>query len=216
MEGVSSYPMRWRDTPTGYGWISIILHWLIVLAIIALLFIGDSIGEEGDYMLRLHTSIALTAYILIAIRIWWRLKQGHPGPLPGQQGWSFTLGKIVHYILIAASGVMLVSGPIMAWSGLLPIRFFGFFEVPNPIGHHLTLFDIALAAHIIGAVTLAAGTLLHIGGVLKHTIWNHDETLVKMLIPHKLAEGEPDLPPREAAKLKAKPAADAAPEAPSK
>jgi len=195
--------MRLRDTPTGYGWISIILHWLIVVAIIALLFIGDSIGEEGDYMLRLHTSIALTAYILIAIRIWWRLKQGHPGPLPGQAGWSYTLGKIVHYILIAASGVMLVSGPVMAWSGVMPIRFYGFFELPNPIGSNLALFDVALAAHIGGAITLAAGTFLHIGGVLKHTIWNHDETLVKMLFPRRLPEGMPDLTPRQAAKLKA-------------
>jgi hypothetical protein len=36
-----------------------------------------------------------------------------------------------------------------------------------------------------------------------------------MLIPHKLGEGEPDLPPREAAKRKAGRPAEAAQEAPS-
>ncbi len=91
------------------------------------------------------------------MRIWWRLKQGHPGPLPGQAGWTFTLGKIVHYILLAASGVMIVTGPLMAWSGEMPIRFFQHFTLPNPIGSNPALFDIALDAHIGGAVTLAAG-----------------------------------------------------------
>ncbi len=195
--------MRLKDYPTGYGWISILLHWLIVAAVVALLFVGDSIDVMGDPMLHIHTSIALTAYILIAIRIWWRLKQGHPGPIKGQEGWSFTLGKIVHYLLIAATGLMLVSGPVMAWAGVMPIRFYGLFEVPNPIGSNPDLFHAALFCHQVGAISLAAGTLLHIGGVLKHTIWNHDHTLVKMIHPGTPEPGMGDLTPREAAKSKA-------------
>jgi cytochrome b561 len=177
--------MRLHDTPTGYGWVSILLHWLLVVVILALLFVGDSIEVGGDHMLRLHTSIAVTFYILIAVRIWWRLKEGHPGPLPGQEGWSFILGKIVHYILIAATGVMLFSGPIMAWSGEMPVRLFDLLTIPSPFDANPALFEVALEVHKWGAITIAVGTFLHIGGVIKHTIWNRDHTLVKMIIPAK-------------------------------
>lgn len=177
--------MRLHDTPTGYGWVSILLHWLLVAVILALLFVGDSIEIGGDHMLRLHTSLALTFYIVIALRIRWRLREGHPGPLPGQEGWSFIAGKIVHYVLIAATGVMLVSGPIMAWSGEMPVRLFDLLTIPSPFQAHPVVFQVALEFHKWGAITIAVGTLLHIGGVIKHTVWNRDHTLVKMIIPAK-------------------------------
>jgi cytochrome b561 len=177
--------MRFRDTPTGYGWVSIILHWLVAAAIVALLFVGDSIGSVGDPMLQVHTSIALVAYVVIAVRIWWRFKEHHPGPAEGQAGWSYTVGKVVHYILVIASGVMLISGPLQAWSGNMPIRMFNWFSIPSPFGQSPVLFEIAHNAHVSGAVTLAVGTLLHIGGVLKHTIWNRDHTLIKIFVPER-------------------------------
>jgi cytochrome b561 len=190
--------MRLHDTPTGYGWISIVLHWLAAAAIVALLFVGDSIGTAGDHMLRLHTTIALTAYVVIAIRIWWRFKEGHPGPEEGQKGWSFTVGKVVHYILVVAMGVMLVSGPLQAWSGGMAVRLFDL-EIPSPFGHSPALFEIAHEAHVWGAITLAVGTVLHIGGVFKHTIWNRDHTLIKIFMAAKPPEDSLEENPKPAA-----------------
>ena len=191
--------MRLRDTPTGYGWVSIILHWLAAAAIVALLFVGDSIGTQGDRMLRAHTTIALLAYLVIAVRIWWRFKEGHPGPAEGQEGWSYTVGKIVHYGLVVAMAVMLVSGPLQAWSGGMPIRVFDWFTVPPPFDHHPALFEIAHEAHVWGAITLAVGTVLHIGGVFKHTIWNRDHTLIKIFMAAKPPEDSLEENPKPAA-----------------
>lgn len=177
--------MRLHDTPTGYGWVSIVLHWLVAAAIVALLFVGNSIGTVGDRMLRIHTTIAIFAYLVIAIRIWWRFKEGHPGPAEGQDGWSYTVGKVVHYILVIAMAVMLISGPVHAWSGGMAVRVFDWVTIPSPFGQSPALFEIAYEAHVGGAVTLAVGTLLHIGGVFKHTIWNRDHTLIKIFIAAK-------------------------------
>ena len=82
--------MRIFDTRTGYGWISIALHWLTAIAILTIWFIGSSIQSDlatGSFeTLRLHTSIAITAYVLLWARIIWRFRQGHPDALPEQRG----------------------------------------------------------------------------------------------------------------------------------
>ena len=68
--------MRTRDTRTGYGWISIALHWLTAIVILTLWFIGSSIQSDlatgSTSTLRLHTSIAITAYVLLWARVIWR------------------------------------------------------------------------------------------------------------------------------------------------
>ena len=59
--------MQFRDTSTGYGWLSIALHWFTAIAVIVLLFVGDTIstleGQEREEALLLHTSIAITSYL---------------------------------------------------------------------------------------------------------------------------------------------------------
>ena len=77
--------MRTTDTRTGYGWVSIALHWTTAIIVLTLWFVGSSIHsdpETQDSTLRLHTSIAITAYLLLWARVIWRFKIGHPGPLP--------------------------------------------------------------------------------------------------------------------------------------
>ena len=37
--------MRLKDTATGYGWISILLHWVTAVLILYLLYLGTTIGS---------------------------------------------------------------------------------------------------------------------------------------------------------------------------
>src|SRR5690606_11531691 len=97
-----SRTMRTEDTANGYGWVSIALHWLTAIVILTIWFIGSSITAQEDMaeherLLRLHTSIAILAYALLWVRIVWRFVKGHPGPLPGQAGLFYAIGKYTHY-----------------------------------------------------------------------------------------------------------------------
>ena len=179
--------MRLKDTPTGYGLISIVLHWLTAIVIVVLLAVGASIktGNQHQYeqMLPLHTSIALTAYVLIWGRIIWRFTVGHPGPLPKQRGVFFYIGKYSHYVLLVAIGVMLISGPLMAWSAGIDIPFYDWFTIPAPFAPNQDWFDFLLTVHGSAASVIAIGVFLHIGGVFKHLIINRDGTFEKMMIP---------------------------------
>jgi cytochrome b561 len=178
--------MRTRDTKTGYGWISIALHWVTAIAILTLWFLGGSIQNDlsagSNDSLRLHTSIAITVYVVLWARIIWRFVKGHPAPLPGQAGVFFLIGKFVHYTILAAVGCMLISGPLMAWSRGEPIYVFDWFTIPGPYGPNMAMFSITHLVHVWCARVIIIGTVLHLGGVYKHAAFNQDGTFSKMLI----------------------------------
>src|SRR5262245_32849023 len=104
------------DRRSGYGWISIALHWLAAAAILVLLFLGDSIGAGGQEARGLHTTVAACIWLALALRVGWRLVQGHPERMATQGKFSYLAGKAVHFILLAAISLMLVSGPLAGWA----------------------------------------------------------------------------------------------------
>ena len=105
------------DTKSGYGWISIALHWLTAAIVLAMWTIGtmaQAAGrEQQSGLVQLHTTIGMTVYALLWARIIWRFKVGHPGPRPGQAALLFPVARYFHFLLLVALGVMLLSGPLM-------------------------------------------------------------------------------------------------------
>ena len=184
--------MAIRDTANGYGSGSILLHWVTAAIIVAMLYIGSTIegvaGDERQSVLVLHTSIAITSYAVLWLRIIWRFIYGHPGPLAKQGRFFFFLGKWVHAGMLVALAVMLISGPFLVWTMGEPIRVFDWFSIPSPLEASFEVNAVLHAAHRWAAIVLFVTILLHIGGVYKHTAFNQDGTLTKMIIPAKGAE----------------------------
>ena len=178
--------MRFNDTPTGYGWVSISLHWITAVAIVVMLFLGNSIealvGESRVEAINLHTSVGIASYAFLVARIAWRLVVRHPGPQPGQEGAFYAIGKAVHYLMLLALALMLVTGPAMAWASGLDIAVFDWFAIPAAAEPHFRLRDALHAVHRFCAIVLFFTVLLHLGGVYKHTAFNRDGTFVKMII----------------------------------
>jgi cytochrome b561 len=172
-----------------YGWISIVLHWLTAILILYLLYLGSTIGSlEGadrDLALGRHTSVAITSYLLLLGRIVWRFVVGHPGPTEGQAGWAFTLGKYTHYVILVALLGMLVSGPLMQFSYGRDIVVFDWFTIPTPMDPSFGLAGFLRNVHTSCAIVIFLGVVLHIGGVYKHTAFNQDGTLAKIIIPRR-------------------------------
>lgn len=181
--------MQFRDTSTGYGWLSIALHWFTAIAVIVLLFVGDTIstleGQEREHALLLHTSIAITSYLFLWARILLRFVSGHPGPLPKQRGPFFWIGKYAHYLLLIAIAAMLITGPLMVWFGGGAIGVWDWFSIPSPFEQNFAIRDGLHRVHATSAIMILLLTLLHIGGVYKHAAFNQDGTFGKMLIPAK-------------------------------
>lgn len=192
---------RLGDTRNGYGWVSIALHWVTAVVIVALLFIGSSISgaepEQRRDVVLLHTSIAVCAYAVLWWRIVWRFVKGHPGPLAKQPRAFFVIGKYVHFAMLAAVGIMLLSGPLIVWSQGAAIGVFGWFEIPSPLPPSPRLLGFAHALHGNAAIVIAVGLVLHLGGVYKHAAFDQDGTFGKMLVPapdRTATAGEADSP----------------------
>lgn len=191
--GASRTPGLVADPPTrtladpaaGYGWVSIVLHWATVAALLPLWFVGYATSHPGSEsvlkLIHTHTTIAVCAYALLWLRVLWRFRLGHPAPLPRQRRWSVLFGKAVHYLLLVAIAVMLVSGPLMAWAGGDAIHVFSA-AIPSPLPKLPQLFTWLLAVHRTTSRILMLAILVHVCAVLKHVVFNHDGILGRMLV----------------------------------
>jgi cytochrome b561 len=190
--------MRLKDTPTGYGWVSVLLHWVTAVVIVIMLFVGNSIetllGQDRIEAINLHTSIGISSYLFLVARIAWRFVYGHPGPQTGQEGAFYTIGKWVHYLILAALAAMLLTGPIMAWSSGIPIAVFDWFTIPAAAAPNFPLRDALHLVHRFCAFVIFMGIVLHLGGVYKHTAFNRDGTFMKMIIPDRQRSAQRPLP----------------------
>lgn len=174
-------PSRWLDQEDGYGWMSILLHWATATVIIVLWFIGDSIvSDPTGGTRRLHTTVALSAYVLLGFRIWWRMKYGHPQPLPTQAKWVYKLGVAMHYFMVAAIVVALVTGPMQALSAGQPLFLFDL-AIPTPAIPWL--FGPMHALHRLATHTLMIAVLIHFLAVIKHVSVDRDGSFDRMMTP---------------------------------
>ncbi len=180
------------DPAGGYGWVSIVLHWATVAVLLPLWFVGYATSHPGSEsvlkLIHTHTTIAVCGYALLWLRVLWRFRQGHPAPLPRQRGWSFQLGKAVHYLLLLAIAVMLVSGPLMAWTGGDAIHVFSA-AIPSPLPKRPQLSTWLLAVHRTTSRIIMLAILVHVCAVLKRVAFNHDGTLGRMLIAARRTSG---------------------------
>jgi cytochrome b561 len=177
--------MRTADTRNGYGWISIALHWITAAIVLAMFVIGTmSQGagrEESLRLVHLHTTIGMTAYVLLWGRIIWRFTVGHPGPLPKQGEIFFAIGKYFHFVLLIAIAAMLISGPMMVWSNDEPIHVFAA-VIPSPVGRLPGVQHVLRPLHGYTAFFILAGMILHVLAVFKHAVLNRDGTFDKIMI----------------------------------
>jgi len=171
-----------QDYDSGYGWISIALHWLTAAAILFLLFAGDSISVSGAEARDTHTTLAICAWAILAARVVWRLQQGHPPRAESQGRIAFYAGVGVHYILLLAIVLMLMSGPLAGWSSGIGFQVFEIhLEGADPSLPQVH--ELARGLHFWGAVLLTVGTGVHVAGVLKHMFVDRDQTLDRIMAP---------------------------------
>jgi cytochrome b561 len=176
------------DSDSIYGWISILLHWVTAIVIIVLWFVGNGImnaePDSVDAQRQLHVSIAASAWLVIMIRLFWRARSGHPR-IKGQTLFIHRVAKVTHYAMLIAVALMLVSGPIMIWSGGNSIAIFDWLTIPGPIGESELTWEVSWFIHSNAAFFLALLVVLHIGGALKHLMFHADDTIARMIWPGK-------------------------------
>ncbi|PMS37928.1 cytochrome b561 [Trinickia symbiotica] len=163
----------------------IVLHWLIGIAILALIALGlYMVGLPKGLpvkatLINLHKSLGLTVFLLVLIRIV-VLAAVHRPPLPPMRPWQRAAARTTQVFLYVGMVAMPVTGYLGSSFNTYGTRFWGIL-LPKWGWDDAGLRAIFFGAHHVIAFALIALIVLHIAGVAKHELIDHDGTLARML-----------------------------------
>ena len=177
-----------------YTAVAIALHWLIAVAIVAMLILGlrmthGTMAPIDKFKLyQLHKSVGLTILGLAVLRVLWRLAH-RPPPLPAAMpAWEKGAAEGTHRLLyLFMTGMPLIGWALVSMSPLsIPTLWFGVIRVPDlsfltALGSKAVLEPILKALHAYGAYLLIAFLVLHAGAALRHYLVEHDDVLQRMI-----------------------------------
>lgn len=179
--------MPFRNSRTAWGALSITLHWLIALAIIAMFVFGLYMTGLSYYdpwyhkAPALHKSFGIVILLLLLIRLGWRLANPVPAPLASHTPLEQRAASAVHTLLYLLLFALIISGYLISTAKGKPIEVFDLFQLPalfDPIEHQE---DIAGTIHLVIAIIVMILAGLHALAALKHHFIDKDATLLRML-----------------------------------
>ena len=177
-----------KNTDTSYGWVAIILHWLMAITIFGLFGLGLYMVELTYYdawykgSLDLHKSIGIVLASLLIIRIIWRCINISPKSVDASASkLEIKSAHYVHILLYILMAMLMFSGYLISTADGRAINVFDLISVPAlpfAIDHQE---DIAGSIHYFLAWSLVLLAGVHGLAALKHHFINKNKTLVRML-----------------------------------
>ena len=179
-----------RNGKTEFGWVTILLHWVIAVLILGLIALGfvmvrTAIDPALQFSLyQWHKSFGMTALLLAVIRLLWRLAGRMPSPVPDLSALESRSASGMHGVLLALTLLAPLAGWALASTSTLGIPTLLFNRVLIP---HLPLAVSAEAegfwtwTHMLLAYGLLGLVVLHAGAALYHHFIRRDRVLSRML-----------------------------------
>ena len=176
-------------TTQRYHPVSILLHWVLGAALVAIFCFGLYMADLPFSPSRLklfnwHKWAGISILALSAMRLGWRM--GHPAPaLPAaieqaMPGWQLWAHKGTHVAMYALFFVV----PLLGWAYTsatgFPVVLFGQFPLPDLVGSDKALAELIKPWHKFSAFALAALVLMHVAAALKHQWIDRDGLLRRM------------------------------------
>ena len=175
----------WRNSESGYGLITISLHWVVAIAVIGLFTLGlwmvgldyyDRWYRKGP---ELHKGIGVLLFLVMLGRTAWR--HANPRPAPTGSNFEKRAARWVHSALYVLLFILMLSGYLISTADGRGIKVFGLFAVPASFSGGQIQADVAGKVHEWLAYLLIALATLHALAALKHHLVDRDETLTRML-----------------------------------
>lgn len=174
-----------RNTQNQWGWIAIIVHWLMAIAILGMYPLGLYIVSLGYYdpgyriYPDLHRSIGVLLALVLALRLTWRALNKSPKPLAQHQLERIAahLGHIGLYVLIA---VVVSSGYLMSTADGRSVQVFSWFSVPAIEALSNRQEEFWGQVHFYSATLMMILVAVHAVAALRHHFFKKDATLKRM------------------------------------
>lgn len=174
------------STARRYSAGAMIFHWVIAVLVIMNWRIAETAehlqGAEKMAVFGYHKAWGMLILVLTLGRLLWRWSHPVP-PLPADlKAWEATLARAVHVIFY----VLLIGLPLGGWlaNSLYgnSVSFFGLFTIPAlPVSENKELGGSIFDAHAAGGSIFVYLIALHIIGALKHTFFDRNGGIFRML-----------------------------------
>ena len=178
--------MTLRNTASAYGSIAKLLHWTIVVLIIAQFWLGYSADDLPNGLAKLkllatHKSIGMTVLMLALVRVVWRLANPVPPPPVTTPRWQQLAARTSHLLLYLLLFLQPVTGWIMSSARNFPVSYFGWFQWPDLVRPSDELHERFEDIHHLLAEALLVVAVVHAAAALYHHFWVKDDVLRRML-----------------------------------
>lgn len=183
-----------KDAPSGYGLITIILHWVSAPLIFFLFGLGVYMRGLDYYSPwyhrgpELHIALGILIFVLMIFRFIWRKISINPEAIPTISSSTYLAANLTKAALYLGVFAICVTGYLMTTADGDSADFFGIFSVPATIRLSHDYVDLAGKLHKYIAWALVGVALVHGAAALFHHFIKHDKTLVRMLKPARKPE----------------------------
>lgn len=174
------------NTPrTQFAIQSRILHWVMAVAILAMLFIGVTMVAsvtKYHWLLAVHRPLGILILALAVIRLINRCCTTLPPFPPTMSAQERFMASSSEKLLYA----LMIAMPLIGWgmlsAGHYPIVMFGSVHLPPILPANPAVFAILRKAHTLLAYLFFATILAHLGAVLFHTFVVRDGLIRRMAV----------------------------------
>ena len=175
-----------KNSLTHYGLVSVLLHWLIALAVFGLFALGFWMVDLSYYSEWYktapywHKSIGILLALAMIFRLCWRFISPPPKALATHKRWEKQLSAMMQLCLYLGITVLVLSGYLISTEDGRAIAVFTWFEVPSLGALFENQADIAGLVHEYVAYSLILLATLHGLAAVKHHFIDKDHTLKRM------------------------------------
>ena len=162
-----------------YSILSILVHWLAAVLVVSLFLTHEGARGTGAYVF--HVSGGAIAGVFLLWRVWHRIRRGVADP-PDQRAIFNLAARLVHWAMLVAIVVVVVSGYLLPWTLGRELDVFGF-GVPFPMGANQRLHEIVERVHDVAGHLFIPLIALHLLGAIKHAIFDRRGAGLRMFRP---------------------------------
>ena len=181
-----------KDSTSGYGLITIVLHWVCAPLIIFLFGLGVYMRGLDYYSPwyhrgpEIHIALGLLVFVLMFLRLLWRKNNQDPNAIQSISTNNLAAAKVVKVLLYVCVFAICISGYFVTTAEGSGANFFGMFSIPATVELSADNVDRIGAIHKYCAWGLMGIVILHAAAALFHHFIKRDKTLVRMLKPAAL------------------------------
>ena len=179
--------MKIKNSTDSFGILTILIHWLMALIIIALFIVGKYMVDLDYYDSYYHIapwwhkSFGLLIAFLLLFRILWRMINPKVSELDSYRPIEIKAATIMQYLLYLLILLCCISGYMISTAEDAGVSFFDWFDVPALVSNGEQQADFAGEIHEYATLALIILAGLHALGALKHHFIDKDKTLVRIL-----------------------------------